>query len=492
MQCYATERNMAMAEKVKSARQAKSKNHASRLAPKLERTTFTTSRVMDFFSERELVTQTGHGRHEWPLVLVKELIDNALDACEDAAVPPVIEIRCDAAGITVADNGPGLPESLLLKQMDFGVRASNREAYVAPTRGAQGNALKTILPMPSVVDADGGRLIIEAQGKRHAIRCRVDQISQQPVIDREVEEVPTAGTAVRIEWSMQTDRGLPAWPFSGWVFDPDCGISQRQPQRLKTLVTGFAVFNPHATIRLNWFGEVTEHAATDTAFGKWKPCQPTSAHWYEQRHIERLVGAYITHDTAADRDRLVSEFIAEFDGLSGSLKRTKVLDACGLKRVHLSDLAADGRFDRTRIAGLLAAMKAHTKPVKPKRLGVIGEDHFRQRFEAMGCIPQSIRYRRAMPKVGMPYVIETAFAKCADDESRVIFTGANWSSAINNPFRSFGGTGEGLETVLANARAGGREPILLAIHLAHPRVEYTDRGKSAMVLSDEPETEVKE
>lgn len=136
-------------------------------------------------------------------------------------------------------------------------------------------------------------------------------------------------------------------------------------------------------------------------------------------------------------------------------------------------------------------MKANAKPVKPKRLGVIGESHFRQRFEAMGCIPKSIRYRRAMPKNGMPYVIETAFAKCDDDESRVIFTGANWSSAINNPFRSFGGTGEGLETVLANARAGGNEPILLAIHLAHPRVEYTDRGKSAMVLSDEPATEAK-
>jgi hypothetical protein len=120
-----------MIQKVKTARRGESKKHASRPPAKLERTTFTTSRVMDFFSEKELVTQTGHGREEWPLVLVKELIDNALDACEESAVPPVIEVHCDAAGIAVADNGPGLPETLLLKQMDFGVRASNREVQRA-------------------------------------------------------------------------------------------------------------------------------------------------------------------------------------------------------------------------------------------------------------------------------------------------------------------------------------------------------------------------
>ena len=482
-----------MIQKVKTARRGESKKHASRPPAKLERTTFTTSRVMDFFSEKELITQTGHGREEWPLVLVKELIDNALDACEESAVPPVIEVQCDAAGIAVADNGPGLPEPLLLKQMDFGVRASNREAYVAPTRGAQGNALKTILPMPSVVDADGGRLIVEAHDKRHVIRCRVDQISQQPVIDHGIEDVNAKGTTIRIEWQPIHANGVPAWPFAGWRFDSQCKIPQPKPQQLCTLVTGYAVFNPHATIRLNWFGEVTEYAATNPTFDKWRPCQPTSSHWYEQRHIERLIGAYITYDTSAGRDRLVSEFIAEFDGLSGSLKRSKVLDACALKRVHLSALATGGRFDSARIAGLLAAMKAHTKPVKPRRLGVIGEEHFRRRFESMGCNPKSIRYRRAMPKRGMPYVVETAFAMRDGDQPRMIVTGANWSSAIKNPFRSFGSTGEGLETVLANARAGGGEPILLAVHLAHPRVEYTNRGKSEMVLNDQgDDTEVEE
>ena len=70
------------------------------VAERLERVTFKTSRAMDSFSERELVTQTGHGRDEWPLVIIKELLDNALDACEEADTPPVVGVAADAGGIS--------------------------------------------------------------------------------------------------------------------------------------------------------------------------------------------------------------------------------------------------------------------------------------------------------------------------------------------------------------------------------------------------------
>lgn len=441
---------------------------------------------MDFFSERELVTQTGHARADWPLVIVKELVDNSLDACDEAEVAPVITVSCDGAGISVADNGPGLPEATLARAMDFSIRASNREAYVAPDRGAQGNALKTLLPMPSIVNPDDGRLVIEAHGKRHEIRCRADQVSQQPVIEDDCAPAATAGTTVRVEWGSADDR---SWPFGGWSFD-DSEEMDPCTANMKQLVGGFAAFNPHATIRLEWFGEVIEHKATATKFDKWRPCQPTSAHWYDPRHLERLIGAYSTHDRAAGGDRLVSDVVAEFDGLSGSAKRTKVLDACGLKRVHLSELVAGGQFDHQRIAALLDAMRANSRPVKPRRLGIIGEDHFRQRFEELGIISESFTYKRATAKAGMPYVIEVAFAaRVTDDAMRVIYAGANWSAAINNPFRTFGPTGEGLESHLHRARAGRNEPIVLAIHLAHPRVEYTDRGKSAIVIEDESAAE---
>ena len=56
------------------------------MAAPLRRTTFTTNRVLEFFSEKELTMQLGHSRAMWPVALLKELLDNALDGCEQAGV----------------------------------------------------------------------------------------------------------------------------------------------------------------------------------------------------------------------------------------------------------------------------------------------------------------------------------------------------------------------------------------------------------------------
>jgi hypothetical protein len=66
---------------------------------------------------------------------------------------------------------------------------------------------------------------------------------------------------------------------------------------------------------------------------------------------------------------------------------------------------------------------------------------------------------------------------------RQFVVGANWSVGISNPFRSFGRTGEGLETTLSKLRGDERQPIICAVHLAMAHIQYADRGKSSIVLS---------
>jgi Histidine kinase-, DNA gyrase B-, and HSP90-like ATPase len=169
--------------------------------PALQRETFRTSRLLDFASEKELVAQTGHRREVWPLVILKELVDNAIDACEEAGVAPEIAITIDKTGIAVADNGPGIPADTVKHVLDFTVRVSSREAYVSPTRGAQGNALKTIVAMPFVVDGERGEVEIEARGIRHRIVMSVDRVRQEPVICHEQgESERSVGTVVRVPW----------------------------------------------------------------------------------------------------------------------------------------------------------------------------------------------------------------------------------------------------------------------------------------------------
>jgi hypothetical protein len=70
---------------------------------------------------------------------------------------------------------------------------------------------------------------------------------------------------------------------------------------------------------------------------------------------------------------------------------------------------------------------------------------------------------------------------------RSFITGANWSVAIANPFRSFGATGEGLENTLGKLRTDARQPVICAVHLASAHIQYADRGKSAIVLTDDAE-----
>src|SRR5262249_12116043 len=127
------------------------------------------------------------------LVVLKELMDNALDACEESEVAPVIWIDVKDGSITIQDNAGGIDPATVESILDYAVRISSREAYVSPTRGAQGNALKTILAMAfvlqrEVIDEDNreveaaGVTIIETRGLKHRIEFSVDHINNQPKI----------------------------------------------------------------------------------------------------------------------------------------------------------------------------------------------------------------------------------------------------------------------------------------------------------------------
>jgi DNA topoisomerase VI subunit B len=125
------------------------------MAEQLNRIAFTTDRTLEFFTESELRTQLGYGRELWPVVLVKELIDNGLDAGEATAVAPVITVTLEADAITVADNGPGISANIIEKSLDYYVRISDKKGYISPTRGQLGNALKCVWAAPFVVTGEG-------------------------------------------------------------------------------------------------------------------------------------------------------------------------------------------------------------------------------------------------------------------------------------------------------------------------------------------------
>jgi DNA topoisomerase VI subunit B len=441
---------------------------------------------------RELTNQTGHGSYDWPLVILKELIDNSLDACEEAEIAPVIEIAVAAGEIVIRDNGPGMPEKTIRSICNYNIRVSSREAYVSPSRGAQGNALKTILAMGYVLDCERlsgsagaaveatGETIIETRGCRHHIKFLVDHVTNAPRITHTIAPSSiTAGTRITVKWPRE-------------VFEK---LMRTAEDRFKSLTDSYTWLNPHLSLRGTWNDvEFINATATNAQWTKWRPCDPTSPHWYSEARLQRYLSAHVARDLRSGQDRPVREFIAEFRGLSGTGKQKAILAEIGASHRSLGDFFGRHKVNREGIAQLLAAMKRDSAPVKPKHLGIIGKEHLKSRFLAAGGAEETFRYQRRMgTDHANPHVVEAAFGLHAaglDDgpaQMRRIVTGANWSVGIENPFRRFGRTGEGLESILAKMRANATQPVICALHLAAAHLQYQDRGKSSILLSDDVE-----
>ena len=452
-----------------------------RTQKKLKRVPFTVSRLMEFCTRRELVNQTGHDVREWPLVILKELIDNALDACEEAEIAPMISVAVNGQTITIEDNGPGIPARTIDGVLDYSIRVSSREAYCSPTRGAQGNALKTIMPMGYVLDEHRGEeaagvTIIEAHGVAHRIEFAVDHIKQEPKIAHTTEPSNVvAGTKVTVT--------LPVYQQTNtWSTD----LVENSEDDFLKLAESYAWLNPHLSLRVIWNGETkVEIDASNPKWTKWLPSWPTCVHWYDASRFRRYMAAHIAHRG----DITVREFVSEFAGASGTAKQKIILAETSASHVSLHDFFGRKKANTDNIAKLLAALKRHTKPVRPAHLGIIGKAHLYRMMEMAGGDPETFTYNRTIGETGgVPRVIEFAFGihRAGLDGSngprRKVITGVNWSPGINNPFRQLGRGGESLDGVLAEVRANTTQPVLAVLHLACPRVAYTDRGKSAIVV----------
>jgi DNA topoisomerase VI subunit B len=356
------------------------------LAP---RTTFSTSRLLEFCSQKELVAQTGHEPDDWPLVIIKELIDNGLDACEEADVAPMIHVTVARGKMRVRDNGPGIPPETVASILDFTTRTSSREAYVAPDRGRQGNAAKTIVAMPFALSGEEGRVEIVARGIRHEIAFAGDRIAQQPVIDHQQHQLD--GASVRTGTSVTGH-----WPESSWSDLEDAG------RHFLPTIERYAHLNPHLTIYAAWADrdrldrrERLTRRATATDWTKWTPAAPTCPHWYRRPEFERLLGAFLTHDRERKSVRLLRDFLANFNGLSGTAKRKAVLEEVGLQRAPLERLLLEGgaEFDHDLVDRLLDAMQVAVRPIKPVALGALGKDNVALSFERAGADLSTFRYK---------------------------------------------------------------------------------------------------
>jgi len=440
--------------------------------PTLQRVLFRTSRLAEFCSVNELTKQVGHPPPQWPLVCLKELTDNALDAAEEARIAPHIDIdvSTDAGEIVITDNGPGLSAETITGVLDYNVRASSREAYVSPSRGKQGYALKTIIAMAQALDGSRGETVIESRGQAYRIVFQTDRVRREPRI-HPPEIVPSdvqTGTRITVRWPRTA-----------------CDLLEAAESRFVQIAGDFSAFNPHLTLRCRWDGEeVVDVCATDPDWRKWRTCDPTSAHWYRTADFESYIAAHVARDQdQGHTGRTVRDFISELRGLRRPGAQKLVLAETGVSHTALAAFFVQGP---DTVARLLGSCKGHTAPVKPEALGLLGADHLMADCAKLGGAEASFRYKKhlGITQDGLPYVIEAAFAYRPQASARRVIAGINFSIAINNPFNQLGHFDD-LSSALARQHIEFDDPVIVVLHYTSPRVDFSDHGKSILTLPTE-------
>lgn len=444
-------------------------------ATQLQRTTFETSRLLEYFSEKELSMQLGHGRDLWRLVLAKELIDNGLDACESAGILPEIRLYLSDNGYAVRDNGPGLPESTIQRSLDYLVRVSDKANYVSPSRGQLGNALKCVWAAPFVADGEHGKVEVSTAGKTHTIAVTLDRIAQEPTLSHTVRVGGLKnGTLVRI----------PCPKLVKLASSDDLRKPRDFYKELVELLSSYAIFNPHATFILKTRRGAKIWPRSSETWQHWLPSEPTSPHWYSVEKFVNLITAYLSKDRKDGRGKTVRELVAEFRGLAGSAKQKEIGQESGLGGSYLKSLVVNGAVDSSRASILLSAMKSRSAPVKPDMLGAIGEQSLSSCLEShCGADLSFFRFKKVKDTTGdgLPFVVEAAFAVKRDQsEDRTTALGVNWSPIVDAAVGH-------LAAMLGRQRVDTFDPVVAAVHVACPSLEFTDRGKRSLALPDEIE-----
>jgi hypothetical protein len=439
--------------------------------PQLQREVFATPRAAEFFELRALQAQTGQQADRFADVVVKELVDNALDAAETAGVPPEVTIDSDDDGddlrVTVTDNGPGMAPELIAKLLDFSVLVSDKSAYRSPTRGLQGNALKTIIGIPTAL---GGTrpVVIESCGLRHEITAGIDPAGELRIDHQRIAIAERPGTSVTVwlrdRWSRMT---------------VDTGRWARR----------FALVNPHATISYLDYdadddGVVSYKPTADDGWRKPLPTDPTSAHWYDQPALAKLVFAHIGTARRGGKDLPLGPFVRSFAGLSSTVKAKTVCAAVPSIR-RLSDFESSPEL----VTALLRAMQAASRPPKPVAMGRVDDDHYRSCFEDWYGV-QRFWFKRITTMVGaIPWVVEVAVAET--EQPGELTYAINYSPTFGDPlarvvFRTDDGrtTGAGGFLAATDAYPDDEANRAAAIHLISPAMPFLDKGKTQLVVPD--------
>jgi len=405
------------------------------------------------------------------ITTIKEAVDNALDACEEAQVLPDIfisikKVSNDIFRIIVEDNGPGIVPAQV--PFVFGkLLYGSRFHQIRQTRGQQGIGISAAVLYAQLTSGVPTIIISRTGAKESAYKCEIqikietnepDIISQQPF-----EWDRIHGTRVQIEFKS----------------------TMSAKKKLLEYLKYTSIVNPHARFRVELDDETfTFDRVSHEIIACPVAIQP-HPHGIEFGQLKRM---------AAASDQKLIDFLVEGFSRVGKKSAQEMCEQAGLKSsVKVKILTAN------ELKALLAAMQAVAvpAPLSTQCLSPIGEELIRRGLDKefqMDFV--AARTRPSSVFSGHSFVVEAAIGyggKLPPEGNAIILRFANRvplmyqqgacaiTSCISNVnWKSYNISQQGLPM----------GPILILVHVASTNVPFTSESKDAIASIPEIEKEV--
>lgn len=402
---------------------------------------------------------------------VKEAIDNALDACEEAGVLPdiylgIYRMEGEIFKVVVEDNGPGIvPDNIpyVFGKLLYG----SRFHQIRQSRGQQGIGISAAVLYAQLTSGKPTLVISRCGSDRPAFRFLIQiktETNEPEILLREETSWDRVhGTRIEIEFKS----------------------SLTAKKRLVEYLRYTSVINPHARLRVELDGEaILFDRASD------EPIIPPQAilphpHGVELGELKRIA--------AGSKEPLELFLVNSFTRV-GQKTAKEMIQITGLKETTKAN-----KLDATGLSRLQAAMQQVKVPPPPANqcLSPIGEFLIKQglekEFQFDFC---SARTRPANVYHGHPFIVEAALgyggkleaegnARIMRFANRVPLMYQQGACAVtgcisNVNWRSYSVSQSGLPT----------GPVLILVHVASTNVPFTSESKDAIASIPEIEREI--
>ena len=321
------------------------------------------NRLSENFTEKGLQSLTGQPPHRWIRYIVKEVIDNSLEATEY----PEITVKLsknenNSYNLSIRDNGSGITKKIIYAIFkDINAFGGNKRHYKTPSRGNQGNALMTVLGIQNFL---GHPLYVTSNNSRYKIEIIKNDIEDRyrvAICRSDVENIH--GLQIVLQGDLYRF-------ITGSVHHP-------LENEIRNVIVSFGELNPQAS-----FSFIKDDEKI-ICFDRRKNCSVQTlalngnttgkAVWFSPNDfLERLKA-----DFRAVPNLKTNDFVGEFYGLSSYKKKKAVLDKADIDGTKfISDFFTDISVKKDMALKLLESMQEETnvfsKRTLAKTLGSIG------------------------------------------------------------------------------------------------------------------------